>query len=370
MRVLASVDLAAIERNVALLSAQARSSQLCAVVKADGYGHGAAAAATAAVCGGATWLAVSTAGEAQSLRESVPELPILVMGALSDAELEIALGAGADVVAWSEYFMSTLSALGGGRVHVKLDSGMGRLGTRDGELALRLVGQANDDPQLQLVGLMTHFATADETGDQFFGQQLGTFREWSDAAIAICPGAIRHAANSAALLRDDGSHFDLVRPGVACYGLDPFGSDPAAQQLTPAMRLDSYVACIEGCQPGQSSGYARSFIAEAATTIATVPIGYADGWRRVFSNNADVLINGQRFAVVGNVSMDNMTIDLGPEAGGVSIGDRVTLLGADGTERVLSEELAKRAGTINYEIVTSVSARVPRQYSATEDQSS
>ena len=364
MRALATVDLAAIERNVALLGAQASSSQLCAVVKADGYGHGAAEAAAAAIRGGATWLAVSTAAEAQELRASVPDLPILVMGAVSDAELEIALGAGGDVVAWSEYFLSKLSALGGGRVHIKLDSGMGRLGTRDGELALRLVEQANEDPRLELVGLMTHFATADELGDQFFGQQLEAFRQWSDAAIAICPGLIRHAANSAALLRDDRSHFDLVRPGVACYGLDPFGSDPAEQQLTPAMRVDSYVATIKQCQAGQSIGYGRSFIADAATMIATVPFGYADGWRRLLSNNADVLINGQRFAVVGNISMDNLTVDLGADEGGVEIGDRVTLLGADRSERVLSEELAQRVGTINYEIVTSVSARVPRQYSA------
>jgi len=366
VRALATVDLAAIERNVAQLCAQASSSQLCAVVKADGYGHGAAETAVAARRGGATWLAVSTAAEAQELRASVPELPIMVMGAVSDAELGIALGAGADVVAWSEYFLSKVSALGGGRVHIKLDSGMGRLGTRDGDLALRLVGQAREDPRLQLIGLMTHFATAEELGDQFFGQQLDAFRQWSDEAIAICPGVMRHAANSAALLRDERSHFDLVRPGVACYGLDPFGADPAAQQLTPAMRLDSYVASINACQRGQSVGYGRSFIADAATVIATVPIGYADGWMRVFSNNADVLINGRRFAVVGNVSMDNMTVDLGADGGGVEIGDRVTLLGSDRADRILSEELAEHAGTINYEIVTSVSARVPRQYSVAE----
>ena len=130
------------------------------------------------------------------------------------------------------------------------------------------------------------------------------------------------------------------------------------------MRVDSYVATIKQCQAGQSIGYGRSFIADAATMIATVPFGYADGWRRLLSNNADVLINGQRFAVVGNISMDNLTVDLGADEGGVEIGDRVTLLGVDRSERVLSEELAQRVGTINYEIVTSVSARVPRQYSA------
>ncbi len=366
MRALASVDLAAIERNLVLLAAQATSAQLCAVVKADGYGHGGSEAAAAAIRAGATWLAVATASEARELRAKGIELPILVMGALSDAELELALAAKADVVAWSEYFLTKLSALGGGRVHIKLDSGMGRLGTRDAELATRLAARAEAEPQLELVGLMTHFATADQIGDQFFTAQLETFRQWSDPIVATTPGLIRHAANSAALLRDEASHFDLVRPGVACYGLDPFGVDPAAQGLEPALRLESYVACAKRCESGQSSGYGRSFIAEQPTVIATVPIGYADGWKRVFSNNAEVLIGGRRFAVVGNVSMDNITVDLGAEGGGVEIGDRVTLIGADGSERVLSEQLARLAGTINYEIVTSISARVERQYLGSE----
>ncbi len=366
MRALASVDLAALERNVGLLADAAASAQLCAVVKADGYGHGAAQAAGAAIGGGASWLAVATAPEAQQLRAAGLELPILVMGALTDAELELALAAKADVVAWSEYFVAKLAALGGGRVHIKLDSGMGRLGTRDGELAARLAASAAEQPELELVGLMTHFATADQVGDQFFAAQLEAFREWSEPIVATAPGLIRHAANSAALLRESASHFDLVRPGVACYGLDPFGVDPAAQGLEPALRLESYVACAERCEAGQSSGYGRSFVAEQPTVVATVPIGYADGWKRVFSNNAEVLIGGRRFAVVGNVSMDNITVDLGADGGGVEIGDRVTLIGNDGDERILSEELARRASTINYEIVSSVSARVERRYVGSE----
>ncbi|MDP4603361.1 MAG: alanine racemase [Solirubrobacteraceae bacterium] len=366
MRALASVDLAAIERNIGLLAAAAPSAQLCAVVKGDGYGHGATEVAAAAIRAGATWLAVATAPEARELRAEGLELPVLVMGALTDAELKIAVAAKADVVAWSEYFLTGLSALGGGRVHIKLDTGMGRLGTRDVELASRLAARAEDEPSLDLVGLMTHFATADEIGDRFFSSQLEAFREWSDRIVATTPGVIRHAANSAALLRDDASHFDLVRPGVACYGLDPFGDDPAAQGLEPALRLESYVARAERSDAGQSSGYGRSFIAQAPTVIATVPIGYADGWRRGFSNNGEVLIGGRRFAVVGNVSMDNITVDLGADGGGVEPGDRVTLIGADGAERISSEELARLAGTINYEIVTAISARVERRYVGSE----
>ena len=367
MRALVSVNLGAIERNVALLSARAPSAQLCAVVKANGYGHGAVAVAQAAIDGGATWLAVATSTEATSLRDAGVEVPILLMGALTAPELEAALRAQADVVVWSEEFLARVAALGGGRVHVKLDTGMGRLGTRDRALATSLTEQAGSDAKIDLVGLMTHFATADELGDDFFAQQLDEFTSWADEVVATNPGLLRHAANSAALLRDSKSHFDLVRPGVACYGLDPFGVDPTAQGLEPALRLESYVASIKRCDAGQSIGYGRSFVAEQATMIATVPVGYADGWKRIFSNNAEALINGRRFPVVGNVSMDNMTLDLGSDGGAVQIGDAVTLLGSDGDDRILSEQLATRASTINYEIVTSISERVPRSYVGAAD---
>lgn len=363
MRVLASVDLTAIERNVALLAAKASSARLCAVVKGNAYGHGDREVAAAAARGGAEWLAVSTAVEAQSLRSAGLELPILVMGALTDDELELALAANADVVAWTDYFISRLAALGGGRAHIKLDTGMGRLGTRNPALATQLVERAAADPQIDLVGLMTHFATADELNDQFFGEQLARFTAWADVASEKSPGLIRHAANSAALLRDPASHFDLVRPGVACYGLDPFGLDPTDRELVPAMRLESYVACVERSEPGDSNGYGRSFIAAEPTSIGTIPIGYADGWPRAFSNSVEVLIGGKRFPVVGNISMDNMTVDLGGDGGGVEVGAKATLIGDDGADRVLAEELARGGSTINYEIVASISDRVPRKYS-------
>ena len=214
MRALVSVNLGAIERNVALLSARAPSAQLCAVVKANGYGHGAVAVAQAAIDGGATWLAVATSTEATSLRDAGVEVPILLMGALTAPELEAALRAQADVVVWSEEFLARVAALGGGRVHIKLDTGMGRLGTRDRALATRLTEQASSDAQIELVGLMTHFATADELGDDFFAQQLDEFTSWADEVVATNPGLLRHAANSAALLRDAKSHFDLVRPEI------------------------------------------------------------------------------------------------------------------------------------------------------------
>jgi alanine racemase len=359
LRALARVNVAAIERNVARLRRELRAGgELCAVVKSDGYGHGAAAAAHAALAGGATWLGVATAGEAAQVRAAGLDAPLLVLGALSPEELDAALAARADVVAWREEFVAAVAARGGGRVHVKLDTGMGRLGTRDPEEATRVAEAAAASASIELVGAMTHFATADERGDGFFGEQLARFDAWAPALRERHPGLILHAANSAALLRDAASHYDLARAGVAIYGLDPFQEDAAARELEPALELASYVAEIKPCATGESAGYGRRFVAEADTVIATVPIGYGDGVSRALTNNADVLVGGRRFALVGTVSMDNVALDLGAEGGGVRRGDEALLIAAG----LPAEEMARRLGTINYEITCSLTARVPRAY--------
>jgi alanine racemase len=359
VRALARVNVAAIERNVARLRRELRGgAAFCAVVKADGYGHGAAPAARAALAGGATWLAVATAGEATQLRAHGIDAPLLVLGALSPEELDAALAARADVVAWREAFVAAVAARGGGRVHVKLDTGMGRLGTRDPQEATRVAQAAAAEPTVELVAAMTHFATADERGDAFFGEQLERFAAWGPALRERHPGLILHAANSAALLRDPGSHFDLVRPGVAIYGLDPFQEDAAARELEPALELVSYVAEIKRCAPGESAGYGRRFVAREETVVATVPIGYGDGVRRGLTNNADLLVAGRRFPLVGTVSMDNVALDLGPDGGGIERGEEALLIG----EGLPAEEMARRLGTINYEVTCALTARVPRAY--------
>jgi alanine racemase len=359
LRALARVNVAAIERNVARLRRELRDgAALCAVVKADGYGHGAAPAAHAALAGGATWLAVATADEATQLRAHGVDAPLLVLGALSPTELDAALAARADVVAWREAFVAAVAARGGGRVHVKLDTGMGRLGTRDPQEATRVAEAAAAQPGVELVGAMTHFATADELGDDFFGEQLERFTAWAPALRERHPGLILHAANSAALLRDADSHFDLVRAGVAIYGLDPFQEDAAARDLEPALELASYVAEIKFCAPGESAGYGRRFVASEDTVLATVPIGYGDGVSRALTNNADLLVGGRRFPLVGTVSMDNVALDLGPDGGGVGRGDEALLIGAG----LPAEEMARRLGTINYEVTCALTARVPRAY--------
>ena len=271
LRALARVDLGAIERNARRLATIAGPADLCAVVKADGYGHGMVQAARAAQAGGASWLAVATAEEARGLREGGLEGPVLVMGALSPEELEVAVAARADVVAWREAFVAALpersgdEASGRGRgvaVHVKLDSGMGRLGTRDAEEATRVAEAVAARDGLRLAGAMTHFATADDDPG-FMAEQLAVFTPWAQALKAAHPEILVHAANSAATLREPAARFDLVRCGIALYGMDPFQEDPAAHELEPALSLVSYVAEVKVAEPGQSAGYGRQFVAGA-----------------------------------------------------------------------------------------------------------
>jgi alanine racemase len=363
LRALARVDLAAIERNCAVLARAAAPASLCVVVKADGYGHGATPAARAAQAGGAAWLAVATAAEAATLRADGIAGPLLVMGALSAPELTVALQARADVVVWREAHVAALAEHPdgeGARVHVKLDTGMGRLGTRDRDEATRVAAAVAASPRLRLAGLMTHFATADDD-PAFARDQLARFVGWADEIRAAHGGdLLLHAANSAATLGIPEARLGLVRCGIAAYGMDPFGADPARHGLEPALQLRSYLAEVKPIAAGESAGYGRRFVATAPTWIGTVPIGYGDGVRRALTNDCDVLVDGRRAPLVGTISMDNLTIDLGPEP--PPPGAEVVLIGAQGGERVLAEEWARRLATINYEITCGISARVPRAY--------
>jgi alanine racemase len=341
---------------------------LCAVVKADAYGHGYAECARAALAGGATWLAVATAAEAAELRSAGLEPRLLVMGALTHSDLGIAVDARADLVAWDPAFVPAMAAEAAGighavRVHVKLDTGMGRLGAPAEATAHAVVDAIDAASGLELAGVMTHFATADEPGDEHFPAQLERFTAFAGGLKAARPGLIVHASNSAGVYRDPAAHFDMVRCGVAVYGLDPFGEDPAARGLEPAMRLSSYVAMVKRFDAGQSAGYGRRWWAPSATWIAVLPIGYADGVRRGLTNNAEILIRGLPRPLVGTVSMDNITVDLGSETD-VEIGDEAVIFGRQGEAHLLCEEVARRLDTINYEVTCGVSSRVPREYPA------
>jgi alanine racemase len=219
--------------------------------------------------------------------------------------------------------------------------------------------------RLRLAGAMTHFATADEDDPGFMRAQLAAFRPWAAAVARAHPGLVVHAANSAAALREEGARLDMVRCGIAIYGMDPFHRDPADHGLEPALELTSYVAEVKRCLPGESAGYGRRFVAERETWLGTVPIGYGDGVRRGLTNNAEVLVDGRRVPLVGTVSMDNVTVDLGPDP--PPRGAEAVLIGARDGERILAEDLAARLGTINYEVTCGISPRVPRSYEPGSD---
>jgi alanine racemase len=365
-RAVARIDFEAIRANCARLKLElGEGADLCAVVKADGYGHGADGCANAALAGGATRLAVATATEAEQIGRRLQHIPLLTMGALSVEEVDVVLSAGSEVAVWDEGFRRLLAdrARAQGRparVHVKYDSGMGRLGTNDPEAVLALARACDADPSLQLAGVWTHFATADELDSAFFDEQLTRFEAVVAAVKAEFPTVIAHAANSAAVFRERRSHFDMARCGVAVYGLDPFQGDPAERGLAPALSLRSYVADVKRFAAGASAGYGRTWVAAAETCVGVVPLGYGDGVRRALGNNAEALVGGRRYPLVGTVSMDNITIDLGA-ATTVTPGEEAVLIGSQGEEEIRAEEVAARLDTINYEVTCGISARVPRR---------
>lgn len=367
-RAFARIDREAVRANCARLKAElGDAAELCAVVKADGYGHGADVCAGAALAGGATRLAVATATEAEQIGRRYQHVPLLTMGALTAEEVDAVISAGSELAVWREPFRALIAARAHAhghraRVHVKYDTGMGRLGNREAEEVLALARACAADPDLELAGVWTHLATADEPGsdDGFFDAQLDRFDSVAAAVKTEFPGILAHAANSAAVLRDRRSHHDMARCGVAIYGLDPFQRDPAEQGLLPALSLHSHVADVKRFPAGASVGYGRKWKAAVDTWVGVIPLGYGDGVRRALGNNADVLVRGRRRPLVGTVSMDNITIDLGSETD-VEAGDEAVLIGSQGEETIAAEEIATRLGTINYEVTCAISARVPRR---------
>ena len=352
-RATVTVDLAAVAANIGRLREAAAPAEVWAVVKADGYGHGATAVGRTAITAGAERLCVATWDEARDLRDELGDVPVLVMGPLvpgQESEVE-----GVDVTVTSVEGFARLRAaarspLG---VHVKADTGMGRWGMAADD-ALRVGEQLADGDVLGLGGLMSHLASAD-ADEAFTRSQIERFGELA-ARFPPCP---RHIANSAAVLRFPEARFDAVRCGIAVYGLSPFGADPADDGLAPAIRLESFVAEVKVLAAGDSAGYGRRLVASEPTWIGLVPAGYADGVPRILSGRADVLVRGRRRRVAATVSMDQLTFVIGAECD-VEPGDAVTLIGEDGGERILAEEWARLAGTINYEIVTSLAPR-PRR---------
>jgi alanine racemase len=332
-----TVDLGAIRHNAEALLRAADGAELWAVVKAEGYGHGAVDVSRAALEAGASLLCVATLREALQLRPALREARILVMGPVSEREVGEARAAHLELVVVGTRVPE------GVPLHLKLDTGMGRWGLS--ELTA---------PTRDVVGVMSHLASA-ESDPEFTRAQIERF----DRATAGRSGLTRHLANSAATLRYPEARFDAVRCGIALYGISPFGADPAEHDLRPALRWDSYLALTKQLAPGQSTGYGRRFTAAESTWIGIVPVGYADGFRRDMTGT-EVLVDGERRRVVGTVSMDALAVEL---PGPVPAGTPVTLVG-DG---VLLEEHARVADTIAYEIATGLNTRSGRARRVTSD---
>ncbi len=369
----AEVDLGAVAANVRALCGVAAPAALCAVVKADGYGHGAVAVARAALGAGASWLAVAMAGEAVALRSEGIDAPVLVLAEPSPGEHDtvVALGLRASVYTPGgiEGLAQAVARAGAAPlpVHLKVDTGMHRVGAAPTD-ALALAMAVAEHPELVLEGLWTHCAVADEPAHPFTTVQASRFAAVVEelAAAGVRP-TIVHAANSAATLDRPELRLDLVRCGITVYGLDPSPALGGRVALRPALRLAARVSLVRTVAAGDGLSYGLRHRCAHDSVIATVPLGYADGvTRRLSEVGAEVLIGGRRRRIVGTITMDQLLVDCGPpgdpDATQVQPGDEVVLIGEQGDQRVGAGEWAERLGTIAYEVVCAISPRVPRRY--------
>jgi alanine racemase len=366
----AEIDLDAIAHNLKLLAARARPARVYAVVKANAYGHGAVAVARAALQAGADQLAVVCVDEAEELRRAGITAPVLVMGhtPATDAERVVALGL--EPAVGGTELVEALSALARARgaevpIHLEVETGFGRHGLVP-DAAVALAERARALPGLRVKALFTHFASADEADQAFTHRQFDVLLEASRRLPWIPE---RHCqASAGTLLQPRGGPgpgvpmaLEAVRVGVSLYGYRPAPACAPDADLRPALALRSRVARVADLEPGAPVGYGRTWTAARPSRVALVMAGYADGYRRALGNQAHALVRGRRAPVVGRVSMDMIVLDV-TDVPGVVAGDVATLLGADGAERVDADELARLTGTISYEILAGIAARVPRLY--------
>jgi len=364
----AEIDLAAIAANVRVACELAGpTAAVMAVVKADAYGHGAAPVAREALGAGATWLGVAVPEEGAALRAAGLQARILVLGPIAPAQAAAVAAHDLDQCVSDPGQAEAISreAVARGRVqrlHLKVDTGMGRVG-----LPPRAVRAAAERiaafPAVRLVGLMTHFADADADDPEFTREQLARFetvsRDLRAAGIAI---PLRHAANSAGLIRHPDARLDLVRPGIMLYGCPPCATRrPGDPVLAPALRLRTAISQLADLAAGASVSYGRTFVAPRDVRIATLPIGYADGLSRLLSGRGQALILGRRVPIVGRVCMDMAMVDV-TNVPGVRVGDEAVLIGRQGGEEITADEVAGLTATISYEVLCSIGPRVPRIY--------
>ncbi len=365
-----TIDLSAISDNTAALKQRAGAADLMAVVKADGYGHGLVPSAQAALRGGATWLGVAQVSEAIALRDAGITAPVLAWLHTVWTDLGPALTAGIDLGVSSEASLRAVVSAAWttgrtARIHLKVDSGLGRNGAfgPDIEALIDAARREEANGTVKVVGIFQHFAYADSPEHPTVATQLERF----DTAIAYaeragCRFDVRHAANSAATLTNPRAAYDMVRPGLAIYGLSPVPElgAPETFGLRPAMRLSAEIAIVKRVPANTGVSYAHTYTTSAPTSLVDVPVGYSDGIPRGGSNTGPVLVGGRRFTVAGRVCMDQFMVDVGDLV--VDEGAQVVLFGAGTGGEPTAQEWAEAAGTISYEIVTRIGPRIPKVY--------
>lgn len=360
------IDLGALASNVRWIKARVGGDvALMAVLKANAYGHGAAEVARVALQNGADFLAVANIAEALELREAHIDAPILMLSYVPAEAIPTAIAHDLSMTVFDEAcaarcIATTADARGTLSVHVKVDTGMGRMGVLP-QAMLALCRRLQDAPGIRLEGLYTHFATADDD-PVYMREQLTTFnRVRSELRSAGIRVKYIHAANSAALLNGGDSYFNVVRPGVLLYGLEPMPRSGFAQQIRPVMAWKTQIAQVKTLPPDSPVGYGNAYRTRGWETIAVAPVGYADGLRRTPYSWREVLIHGRRAPLVGRVSMEKITINVSyiPAA---AVGDEVVLMGRQGADCISADEIAAWIRSNNYEVVTSVAPRVPRTY--------
>lgn len=364
------VDLDAISHNVRAIKQQlSPDTALMVVVKANGYGHGAVPVAKAALHYGAQWLGVAIVEEGINLRQAGITAPILILGAPPNWQASLVVENDLRVAVCTWDLAQALSAAARrrgvvARIHVKLDTGMGRLGILPGE-ALDFVTRLKTLPNLEIEGIFSHFATADDLDKGYAYQQFEAFMKVIDdlekAGISI---PIKHIANTAAALTLPKTRLSLVRSGIAVYGLPVSPDQPESLELLPALELKAAVSYIHRVSRGSGISYGVEYVTAKDTSIVTLPVGYADGYSRLLSGKGEVLLQGRRYPIVGNICMDQCMVDVGDS--NIGIGDEAVLLGRQGSEEISADELAEKMGTIHYEIICMIGGRVPRMYKGQE----
>ena len=362
----AIVNLRAIKENVRMFAASTPHSRLMAVVKADAYGHGAVPVARAAIEAGATYLGVALMEEGQELRRAGIQVPILVLGAPSNEDCAQCVRDEISACAFLPeqiYAMEEAAKACGkmGKAHLKIDSGFHRIGVYPEDLGPVLEAFKACE-HVEMEGIFTHFATADEPDDSFVDQQFAVYEKAVQIVREAGFSPMTHVSNSAAGVRRHAMGQDMVREGIILYGCVPSVDTPLGTYVPqPALSLVSEVSAVKRIQKGETVGYGRKFTAPCESVIATIPIGYADGYGRCMGNTGSVLIHGTRCPIVGRVCMDQMMVDV-TKLQDVKRGDEVVMIGKQGDEQITAEEVGLWRGTIGHEVLTTLGRRVPREY--------